>query len=667
MTGLERLLDPSSIAIVGLSGDPTKHGSRVLRNLRNLGYRGDVWGVNPRLTAVDGTIVFGSLAALPRPADLVVCAVPAEVTADVIGEAGGSGAAVVFAGGFAESGEWGREVERLLGETASAVGVRLLGPNSGGVIRPDRSLAASFLTCLDRPASEIRTGPVGLVTQSGGMGSYLHNLAAARESGLAISISTGNEVDIKAGEALAAVVSLPEVRSVLMLLETVRDGEALLSGLDLARQMGKAVVACRIGTGSRGKVLMTSHTGAMAVPERVLRGVFDSRGVVVAETPEEGLEVAEILARVETGPIDGVGIVTHSGGMAIHLSDLAERAGLELPSPSERLRKRLRPLLDRGSAENPLDMGGIIGGPQRFPDVVTAFAESREFDAVLAVSTAHPPAHSEQRVEALLGPDFPVPVVHLWMAGDQAVDSLHRLRVGGVPVTDEPRAAIRALRGLADVRPVEERADAILAPFVEWGLPLIQGHLTETSEEAVVAAQSLGYPVVLKIASHHLTHKTDAGAVVLDLRTAEEVRSAALGLLSSAGKTGLEIEGLRVEPYRPGLEVITGGIIDATFGPMVSVGLGGVHTELMGDVVFAPAPLGVTAAAALIGRIRGSAILDGYRGSRAADVSELARLVSVVSRGIAGGGASEVEINPLTWDGDEWVAVDWLVRETSTG
>ncbi len=180
MSDLGRLLDPASIAIAGLSADPAKHGGRVLANLRKLGYPGQVWGVNPGLPNVEGVKVFASLPDLPEPPDLVVCAVPAHAVRKIAMGAHGVGALMVFAGGFGESGDDGMALEADLTEWVERVGFRLLGPNSGGVIRPSHGLAASFLTCLDRPAGQIKSGSIGLVTQSGGTGSYIHNLAAAR-------------------------------------------------------------------------------------------------------------------------------------------------------------------------------------------------------------------------------------------------------------------------------------------------------------------------------------------------------------------------------------------------------------------------------------------------------------------------------------------------------
>jgi len=663
MSDLGRLLDPATIAIVGLSADPSKHGGRVLGNLRKLGFNGTVWGVNPRLPDVEGVEIFKSVSYLPQPPDLVVSAVPAAATLEVVADAKGIGGVVIFAGGFAESGPDGQALEDDLARTASKVGTRILGPNSGGVIRPGCGLAASFLTCLDRPADQIRSGPVAVVTQSGGTGSYLHNLAAARGGGLSVSVSTGNEVDVKLGEAIEAVAQLDEVRVVLALIETVRDGPMFIESVRASLDRGKPVVACRIGTGNHGKTLMTTHTGAMAVPERVMEGVLDSLGVVIAETPGEAYDVAEMMARAQVPDGSRAAIVTHSGGIAILLADLAEKHGLELPLPEEPLRARLDPLLDHGSAHNPLDMGGIIGGPARFAEVVHAFADSGEYDMVLAVSTAHPPVHTGNRVAGLLALDPAVPVLHLWMAGDQGREGLRRLQEAGLAITDEPRAAISALAGLGCLARSHPGVSPgpITGDFEDWGLPMIVGEVAGSATEAVAVAEHLGYPVVVKVSAAGLAHKTEIGGVRLGIEAPDAVATAFAEVVAAARTAGLTVAGARVERYRPGLEMIVGAVIDPVFGPLVSVGMGGVLTELLGDVAYAPAPVDEAGAMRMINRLQGRRLLDAFRGRAPADVDELARLVSIVSRGLVGSGLGEVEINPLVWDGTGWVAVDWLV------
>jgi acyl-CoA synthetase (NDP forming) len=660
MSQLLGLLDPSTIAIVGLSSDPSKHGRRVLHNLAELGFRGEVWGVNPRLPRIDGVSVYSTIGDLPQPPDLVISAVPGEVVKGVISQCSGVGAIVVFAGGFGETGLDGGIRQKALEDEAARVGVRMLGPNSAGVIRPGRRLAASFLSCLDRPPEEIRTGPVGVVTQSGGIGSYLHNLAAEHNGGLAISVSTGNEVDVKLGEALAAVADLEEAAAVLALIETIRDGPAFINAIEMALSRGKPVVVCRLGTTDRGKNVMRSHTGAMALPEAVLSGVLASMGVVETTTPGEAYEVAELLARSAAARGSRSAIVTHSGGMAVLLADLADRHGVNLTPPSAELQHRLEPLLDHGTAGNPLDMGGIIGGPARFAQVIDVVAASGEYDSVLAVSTPHPPVHTSERVVSLLGLRTEVRLLHLWLTGSQGNEGLEMLRRAGVALTEDPQAAIRALAVAAS--PAEHPPHTpgpVVGKLEGWGLPLVERRVVSSATEATVAADELGYPVVLKVHAPGLLHKTEVGGVRVNLRDRDAVKSAFDQVIATAAAWSHTPQA-RIEKYRPGLEMIVGAVIDDVFGPVVSVGVGGIFTELLNDVAFAPAPLDPAAAGRLIQRLQGRKLLDGFRGLGAADVDELAEAVSLVSRGFVGSNLREVEINPLIWDGREWIAVDWI-------
>jgi len=657
----DRLLSPANVAIVGLSSDPTKHGGRLLANLRRLGFGGDIWGVNPRRPHIDGVDVFPTVADLPIAPDLVVAAVPASAVESVVMECAGVGAVIVFGAGFAEAGPEGKASQDRLALLAARVGTRLIGPNSGGVIRPAIGLGASFLTCLDRPPEQIRSGPVGLVTQSGGTGSFLHNLAAARGQGLGASVSTGNEADVGLGEALEAVASLEEVRVVLVVLETIRDGRSFVTAVRKAHRLGKRVVACRLGVGETGSRMTVSHTGAIAVPGAVTDGFFRSLGAASAETPAEAFDVASLLAAAEPAAGSRAGIVTHSGGAAILLADLADRLDVDLPPPGEQLRASLEPLLDHGIAANPVDMGGIIGGPGRFAEVVDLVARSGDYDMVLAVSTAHPPAHTAQRVAGLIGLDSPVPVLHLWMAGDQGAAGLEQLRGSGQPVTEEPRAAMRALHALGTVPDSGVELPALTGGLEEWGIPLETGVVAADFDGVVHAAEQIGYPVVLKLEAPGLHHRSELGAVRVDLRGRAEVEEAFGALAAIAADIGAVGAGFRVQRYRPGVEIIVGAIDHEALGPTVTVGMGGVFAEVLRDVVFAPAPVTEDQARRLIDQLRGRPLLDGFRGAPPADVDALAGFVSKVSRAVIGP-VREVEINPLIWDGESWVGVDWLVR-----
>lgn len=687
MSGVAALLNPERVAVVGVSADPGKHGARVAAHLRRLGYSGDLWGVNPNRPELEGLAVVASLEDLPKAPDVVVSALPAAATIEVVRQAGaiGAEAVIVFAGGFAEAADGGARLQAELVETAQASGVRVLGPNSGGVIRPSRGLAMSFLTCLDRPTEQIRTGTVGVVTQSGGTGSYLHNLAAARGGGLAASISTGNEADIHAADALRALVELDDVRAIGLVLEAVRNGPAFLEALEFARTKLVPLVVCRIGTSDHGQQMMSTHTGAMAQPVAVLEGVLDARGVTVAETPAEMLEVAELLAHVPPAPGNRAAIVTHSGGLAILLADLAAKHDLDLPQPGSELHDRLVPLLDLGVANNPLDMGAIIGGPQRFTDVAQLFLESDEYDSVLAVTSAHPPAHTAARVARLLELATDKPLIHLWMAGDLGADGLARLRAAAQPITEEPRAAMRALAAIcrrADL--VEELEISPPLPvgaarsfpndlteydakqlLSDWGIPTVAGTLVSSADEAAQAATELGFPVAVKVSSPDVVHKGCIGGVVLAIKDADGAAAAYEHVLLAAQQhaSGVEIRGALVERYRPGAEAIIGAVLDETFGPVVLAGVGGSLTESLGAMALAPAPVTAVAAYRLIRRSGAERLLSGGVGSPP-DFHELADHVSLLSHRFAEHAEvlAEVEVNPLIWTDDDWEAADAVVR-----
>lgn len=671
---MDRLLAPSSVAIVGLSADTTKHGARVLANLRKVGFAGEIWGVNPSRPDIEGVDVVASLADMPHPPDVAVCAVPGARVPNVVRDAAGTGVVVVFAGGFAEAGPEGAALQAELGAAAAASGVRVLGPNSGGVIAPDAGVALSFLTCLDRPSHQIGSGPVGLVTQSGGTGSHLHNLAFARGSGFAASISTGNEADIDISESIEALAQRNDVAVVAVVLETIRDGARFMEAIDAVHAMGKRVVALRIGRSRRGSAMTVTHTGTLATPDRVFDGVGEALGVVRAETPGELLDIAEILARTPKASGRSVGMVTHSGGIGILLADLAEHHGLELDQPSPELVDEVRPLLHQGSPANPLDMGGIIGGPHRFAEVVGRFAAA--YDSVLAVSTAHPPDHSEARAESLLALETSTPIVHLWMAGDVATDALQLLRTGGAPVTEEPRSAVAAMAALHHTprRPFEIEVPAIAEPagrltehrakglLGELGIPTVTGAVATSAAAAVEIAGSLGYPVVAKIDAPGLVHKTEVGGVVLGIEDAGAMRRAWGTLTDAAATAGIVASGVLVEEMRAGPEALIGFVRDATFGPMVAIGIGGVTADAISQSILVPAEFDMSVAESMLRRLRAIRLLTEPRSGHPADLGPLVELAARLgAAGFANAWIEAVDVNPIVWTDAGWVALDATV------
>ncbi|OGL60253.1 MAG: hypothetical protein A3I72_04890 [Candidatus Tectomicrobia bacterium RIFCSPLOWO2_02_FULL_70_19] len=698
---LSRLLRPESIAIVGLSADPAKHGQRVLTFLRRFGYQKPVWGVNPNTPEVPGAEVFPRLRDLSRAPDAIVLAIPPPAIPGVLEEAGevGAGGAILFSGGFAEAGKEGASLQARIRDIARAGGVRLLGPNSAGIVHAAAGTVMSFLTCLERPAGEIRDGPVGLITQSGGNGSFIHNLAADRGSGLAISVSTGNEADVQAGEILEWLAGHPQVRVVAMLIETVRDGERFLNGARKAIAAGRPMVACKIGNSESGRRAVQTHTGALAGALRVYEAVFESLGIVSTRSPEEMFEVAEVLARAPVPKDDGVGVVTHSGGTAVQLADRADEAGVSLPAPSPGLQERLGPFLQFGAAANPADLGGIVTQPERFPEVVRCFLDEPAYGTVVVVSTPHPPSHTEGRARALvkLAQETAKPLIHLWLAGGQAEHGLRILREAGASVATGMDPLVRALRGLSAARRMREERPPEAAGFGpalhekfraapgaatltepegkallrEAGIPVPPGRFVASEGEAVEAAGALGFPVVLKIVSPDVHHKTEVEGVRLNLRGPEEVRAAWRETRESVRKRspGARMTGALIERFLPGVEMILGIARDPAFGPLVLVGTGGVLAEVLEDVRFALPPVTRARAAELIHALKGARLLEGFRGRPKADLEGLADLVETISRLAVhfGDRFEELDLNPEVFSGGRWHVLDALVRLRAPG
>ena len=468
---------------------------------------------------------------------------------------------------------------------------------------------------------------------------------------------------------------MEEVRSIGVVIETARNGPGFIDAVRHAHAAGKPVVALQIGKSDRGQRLMRTHT--LASPTRVFEGVLDSLGVATASTPEEMLEIAEILAHSERPASNRVGIVTHSGGIAIMLSDLIDGTSISLPPFGAALCSELEPLLSQGALDNPLDMGGIIGGAHRFGEVVSAVAESGDVDCVLAVSTAHPRAHSLGRAESLLGLNVGVPVVHLWMAGDVGAVGLETLRAGGAAVTEEPRAAVLALAALGDSRDQAPKAVAdqsIEAPtgteyeakqlVSSWGIGVVSGQTATAASDAGSVAEAIGMPCVVKINSAEVAHKTEVGGVLINLRDRLEVEHAYDEVVRhvAAARPDAVIEGVLVERMVSGPEVIVGAIRDETFGPMVMVGIGGVVAEALDDVRMAPAPVSKSHVERMIESLAGIGLLTKPRLGPPADLESLAWIVVEIGNRMSMHGAiAAIDLNPIVWSGSEWIVLDAVI------
>ncbi|MBT3352026.1 MAG: acetate--CoA ligase family protein [Nitrospinaceae bacterium] len=694
-SSLSRLLRPASVAIVGLSADQTKHGGRVLSFLRKVGFEGDIWGVHPKTPAIDGVEVYPSLKEGPTSPDAIILAVPPPSIPGVLEEAAErkAGGAIIFSGGFAEVGGEGESLQRRVCDIARAGGVRLLGPNSAGIIYPPARTILSFLTCLERPAKEIRPGPVGLITQSGGTGSFMFNLAADRGGGLAISVSTGNEADVELSEVFEALVENPDVRSIALLLETVRNGPRFIAAARAARAAGKPVVACKIGRTEAGHDIMRTHTGALAGPIRTFEAAFESLGITSVRSPAELLDVAEVMASAPLPPGDGVGVITHSGGAAILMADRAEELGITLPDPSPEMKKKLEPFLQMGASGNPVDLGGIVTQPERYGEVIRLFLNDPAYDLVIPVSTPHPSAHSEGRGHELIkiAGETEKPLPNLWLAGKLGQEGADILRAAHMPIAESAESLMLAVRGMirlgrmkrADKKRIKtEKADekileklrndkatlseaASKERLVALNIPVVGSTLVNNLDDATCAAGEMGYPVVLKINSPDLPHKSEAGGVRLNIGDEQGLGREWKEMMAdvAAHSPSARIEGALVEEFAPGLEMILGTVCDETFGPMVLVGTGGVLAEALDDVALALAPVSEEEAGCMIASLRGRRLLQGFRGAPRADEGELASLIAQLSHIAVAyeAGIASIDLNPVVYSRGRWRAADALV------
>lgn len=672
---LRAVFEPRRIALVGASDRPGSAGKLFADNLS--GFPGEVIPVGRSAGAV------ASLRDIGGPVDLAVVVVPAAAAPAVIAEAAAVGvpAAVVISGGFAEAGPEGAALQAEL--LAAAAGrVRIIGPNCFGVQNCDLGLNASLARGLPG-----MPGHISLVTQSGAYGMAVHTVALDEGARFAKVCATGNKADIGDEELLRYLGADPVTRVVCFLSESMADGRAFV---DAARAItpDKPVIVARTGRSAAGARAAFSHTATLAAPHRVVRAALEQAGVLVVDSGLDMLDAARALDAQPPPAGARAAIVTNSGGTGVELADLLADEGVAVPELSAGLASELRELLPPlGSARNPVDLTTVWSRfAELYPAAVDRLARSGEVDLVIAVllHRSADPAVAAALAEAvgkLRADGVSTPVYVCWVAERARRAGVEPLREAGVPCFDWPgrtaRAVGNAVRyGLARNR-VRSTPRAPAPGMSTSGLPdgvlsaEAGAHLLATAgievapfevgrnvEEAVAAAERIGYPVVAKALHPALIHKSDAGGVRLALTDAPEVAAAAADLLDLAPGARL-----LVQRQLGGTELVVGGMRDPSFGPMVLVGVGGVFVEILDDVVLATAPVSDTEIRDLLPRLRGYQLLTGARGRPAVGLSALATLVvRVGDLMVANPGIAELDLNPVLCGPAGCVVADWRVR-----
>ncbi len=681
MGPLDTLLAPRSVAIIGASPDPHRIRGQLLPLLRDNGFTGRIILVNPSYTAIDGLPCVPTLAAADlSPIDVALVAIPADRVLPALEECAAAGVryAVVISSGFAEDEAAPAELQGRVAELARRTGMRVLGPNGEGFHNDVARVSATFSPAINRAADTNPTAVaarIGIIAQSGGIGFALYN--RGRGLGLSFSsvVSTGNEADLTAADILAHMADDSDTAGMVLFIESVRDPAGFAAAARLARDAGKPIVAIRVGRSVAGKRAAASHTASMIGWEAGYDAFFARHGIVVAEELDEALVLAAALVGpAACGP--RVAVVTVSGGAGAWAADLLEAEGLALPELSAATQQEIRSFIPSyGAARNPVDLtagGAAGGGTLRTIELLT---RDPGVDQVVVVTTLANPARvafDGPALAALLGErrkpvlfysyTMPSPLSRQVLAEAGAfifpsVASLARTAraLHQRPATRPAPAAFNlpdAARAALSGGPksfTEHGAKTILAAC---GVAMPAGRLVRRREELDAAAAALGFPLAAKIQSAAIPHKTEIGGVRLNLPDRAALAAAFDELLAAAARHApeAEVDGVLVERMAPpGVEMIVAVVRDPDFGPVVSVGAGGVMTELVRDVAYRLAPLDAAEAAAALRSLRSAPLLTGFRGAPPADVAALAELVALISRIAVAGRAdiAELELNPV--------------------
>ncbi|MGH3756474.1 acetate--CoA ligase family protein [Actinophytocola sp.] len=682
---LDPFLHPRSIAIVGASGRVNNRFARPLKFLLRYGYTGAVYPVNPGYAELHGIPCYPDLAALPEVPDLACVLVSADRVGAAVRQCAEAGvrAVIVYAAGFAELGESGARLQRELVSLVRDSGMRLLGPNSLGLMYAPNRIVATFSGALEQRGPE--PGPIAYVGQSGAIGGSL--LQLARESGLGVGawFSTGNEADLTSVQVAADLIERPEVRVLALYVEGLEDGAGYTSLLARAAELGRHVVVLCAGTTAAGRTASQSHTAAMSPPNLAFELASREGGAVRVDDLGELVAVAGLLARGRriTGP--RVSIITSSGGAGILATDACVRAGLVVePFDAESRRAVAAMIPGYGSAANPVDVTAglfsVEGGSsdsRPFEDVCAVVARADATDVTLVVLTNIVGATAERAAKELVAAQEATgaPLVVCWLvARDSIREAREILHAGGVPVLDSIALSARVIaRALgaghrrpavtgsapADAGPVRAalagrpstEAEAV-ALLDAAGIPRPRGVLVGSEEELARAVTELAGPLVLKIQSPDIPHKSDVGGVRLGV-SAQDAAPAYRDLLTSVRRARPDAvsRGVLVQEMAgDGIELIVGVTRTAHgFPPVLTVGFGGVTTELYRDTASTLFPVDAATVRGLVGRLRAAPLLFDYRGKEPADVDAFVDVVLKVCylMDAADGDLREIEVNPV--------------------
>ncbi|MFM9936809.1 MAG: acetate--CoA ligase family protein [Novosphingobium sp.] len=692
---LERLLRPRSVAVVGASDKPGALGTTLLSNLDANGFAGAVYPINPKREILGGRTCLPGIEALPEGVDVAVLAIPRAGVLDAVRALAARrvGGVVIFAAGFAEGGAEGLAEQQDIAAVAHAAGMVVEGPNCLGLVNYVDRIPLTFVETKAVPPAGRRA--IGIVSQSGAMAAVLGTVLLARDCGVSYSVSTGNEAASGVEDYVDWMIDQDDTDVIAMIVEQFRKPARFLAAAVRARAAGKPIVLLHPGTSSAARESAATHTGALAGDYALMRAKVERAGVIMAQTLEELGDIAEIAVRCPALPAGATAVLGESGAFKALTLDLAERLGLPLAAlgdaDSPALRAALPPFVP---VSNPLDLTAqglsepaiytrcleaLLGDP-RVGTVLAGIIQAEpvtcglKFPPILAAATARP--LTKPLIFAGLDEGAAVPA-----------ERIAALREAGIPWFPTTERALRAITRLThfsardmaagDAAPLtvpglaaetgvipEYKAKALLGPL---GIPFPSGTFAASADAAVAAAEALGYPVAMKAQAAALSHKSDAGGVILKLADGAAVRAAWDKMFASvaAYSAAIHLDGVLIEGMGArGIEMIVGGRNDPEWGPIVLAGFGGVTAEILGDVRLLTADMTAEGVAAELMKLKSAAILAGYRGAPALDVPALAQLIVTLGQILRGAPSiREVDLNPVILHplGQGVVALDALM------
>ena len=679
---LESFFTPSSVAVVGASTNPSKLGHAVLRNLVDCGYsqQGKVYPINPGAKEILGFPAYGSVLDVPENIDLAVIVIPYNFVPDALRECGKKNipAVVVISAGFREAGREGTERELELITIANEYDLRLVGPNCLGIIDTFTPLNASFA------AGTPPKGPMAFMSQSGALGTAVLDIALAGRLGLSKFVSLGNKADVSEIDLLQAWEDDPNTRVIMIYSEGMPNGgEFIRTARKVTRKM--PVVAIKSGVTQSGSRAVSSHTGSLAGSEQAYKAAFQQAGILRAESMQDLFDMSLALGYQPALKDDRIAIITNAGGPGILATDALERAGLSLARfELETIYKLEEYLPDAASAANPVDVLGDARA-DRYRFALETVAADSNVDGLLVLLTPQAMTEIEETARAILelAREINIPILGCFMGEARVQPGIDILTSNGIPNYPFPERAATAFKALSDYRQVQSRplpeythfevdrdtvsqiinrvldedrlsiGDAEARDIMTaYGMQIPKSEIAKTPKDAVEIAARFGYPVVLKIASPDILHKTDVGGVKVGLRNAGEVQDAFELMLYRAQRYLPEarIWGCLVQEMVPsgGMEVLVGMNRDPQFGPLVTFGLGGIYVEILKDVTFRVAPFSRLEAEEMQGEIRARALLEGVRGQPPLDKNAITETLLRVAQLVQDFPMiAEMDINPL--------------------